>query len=274
MGFAVEGPIWLIGCGNMAGAMLRRWLAVGLDPRQVTIIRKSGAPFAEGVRVLTAPPPDGEEPALALLGVKPQMLDLVAPGLAPALAPETLLVSIMAGVELGTLKARFPVVRRLVRAMPNTPVAIGRGVVALAGLDLDAGARARAEALAAPLGHVEWIDEALFDAVTALGGSGPAFLFRFVDALAAAGADAGFAPDQAARIALHMVAGAGALAESAGETPHALAERVASPGGSTRRGLDVLDEPGALRALMREAIDAAILRNRELAAAARGETTG
>ncbi|WP_174273954.1 pyrroline-5-carboxylate reductase family protein, partial [Sphingomonas bacterium] len=126
-----EGPIWAIGCGNMAGAMLRRWLATGLDPAQLTIVRKSGARFADGVAVLAAPPPDGAVPALVLLGVKPQMLDLVAPALAPLLAPETLLVSILAGVELATLRARFPAPRAIVRAMPNTPVAIGAGVVAL-----------------------------------------------------------------------------------------------------------------------------------------------
>ena len=93
--FPIEGPIWLVGCGNMAGAMLSRWLDCGLDPREVTVIRKSGAPVAEGVTVITAPPPDGPVPALVMLGVKPQMLDLVAPDLAPTLGPETLLVSIL-----------------------------------------------------------------------------------------------------------------------------------------------------------------------------------
>lgn len=266
----IQGPLWLIGCGNMAGAMLRRWLDQGLDPAQVTVVRKSGAPVAEGVTVLTEMPIDGEVPAIVMLGVKPQMLDLVAPSLVPILAPETLLVSILAGVELSALRARFAAPRAILRAMPNTPVAIGQGVVGLCGDGIDPPARAAAEAMMTPLGLVEWVDEALFDVVTALSGSGPAFLYRFIDTLAAAGADAGLDPAQAERMALATVAGAGLLASQTGESPAVLADRVASPGGSTRRGLDVLDEPSALRALIRDTLDAAILRNREMAAAARG----
>ena len=267
--FPCPGPIWLVGCGNMAGAMLRRWLDCGLDPREVTVIRKSGAPVADGVTVLTAPPPDGPIPAIVMLGVKPQMLDLVAPGLAPLVAAETMLISILAGTDLAALRRRFMGPRDIVRAMPNTPVALGQGVVALARDRGDAGARARAEALMAPLGLVEWVDEGLFDAVTALAGSGPAFLFRFIDALAEAGADAGLPPDQAGRLALRTVAGSAALAGASAESPHMLAERVASPGGSTRRGLDILDEDGGLAPLIRNTLTAAILRNRELAEAAR-----
>lgn len=267
--FPVEGPVWFVGCGNMGRAMLGRWLEAGLDAARVTVIRKSGEPVAPGVLVLTAPPPDGAVPALVVLAVKPQMLDLVAPGLAPLLAPETLLVSVLAGVETEALRRRFSTPRLILRAMPNTPIAIGRGVVALHGDGLGPLERARAEALMAPLGMVDWVDESLFDVVTALAGSGPAFLFRFVDAMAAAGADAGLDPAQAARLALATVAGAATLAEGAGETPSALADRVASKGGSTRAGLDVLDEPGGLRALLRETIAAAVLRNREMASAAR-----
>ena len=267
--FPIEGPIWLVGCGNMAGAMLRRWLACGLDPREVTVIRKSGAPVADGVTVLTAPPPDGAVPALVMLGVKPQMLDLVAPDLAPMLGRETLLVSILAGVELNGLRRRFPIPRNIVRAMPNTPVALGQGVVALASDSADQTMRDQAQRLMQPLGLVEWIDEALFDVATALAGSGPAFLFRFIDALAEAGADAGLPADQAARFAMAMVHGAAALAASAEESPRALADRVASPGGSTRRGLDVLDEDNGLIPLIRNTLTASILRNREMADAAR-----
>ena len=264
-----KGPIWLIGCGNMAGAMLGRWLQCGLDPRQVTVIRKSGAPVAHGVTVLTSPPPDGAAPALVMLGVKPQQLDLVAPEIASALAEETILVSILAGVELAALRARFPNPHTIVRAMPNTPVALGQGVVGLAAEGAGPDQRARIAPLMAPLGLVEWVDESLFDALTALAGSGPAFLFRFIDALAAAGADAGLSPEQAERLALATVTGAGSLAAGADEAPGALADRVASPGGSTRAGLSVLDEPNALRALLRDTLNAAILRNREMAEAAR-----
>lgn len=267
--FPIEGPIWFVGCGNMGGAMLGRWLAAGLDPARVTVIRKSGEAVAPGVTVLTAPPADGAVPALVVLGVKPQVLDLVVPDLAPALDRATLLVSMLAGVETEALRRRFPAPHAILRVMPNTPIAIGKGVIALHGEGLDAAARARAEALMAPLGRAEWVDERLFDVVTAMAGSGPAFLFRFVDALAAAGADAGLDADQAARLALATVGGAAALAQGSHESPAALADRVASKGGSTRAGLDVLDEPSALRALMRDTIDAAILRNREMAAAAR-----
>jgi pyrroline-5-carboxylate reductase len=267
--FPIEGPIWLVGCGNMAGAMLSRWLDCGLDPREVTVIRKSGAPVAEGVTVITAPPPDGPVPALVMLGVKPQMLELVAPDLAPTLGAETLLVSILAGTRLSALRHRFPAPRDVVRAMPNTPVALGKGVVALASDHAEQNGRDRAEALMRPLGLVEWVDEELFDAVTALAGSGPAFLFRFIDALAEAGADAGLPPDQAARFALATVEGAAALAAEGEESPRALADRVASPGGSTRRGLDVLDEDGGLNPLIRNTLTAAILRNREMAETAR-----
>jgi pyrroline-5-carboxylate reductase len=267
--FSLEGPIWLVGCGNMAGAMLRRWLECGLDPHEVTVIRQSGAPFADGVTVLTAPPPDGPVPAMVMLGVKPQMLDLVAPSLAPMLAPETLLVSILAGVDLKALRRRFVAPHAILRAMPNMPVALGQGVIALATDSAEQAGRRRAEALMAPLGLVEWVDEGLFDVVTALAGSGPAFLFRFIDALAEAGADAGLSADQAARFALATVQGAAALAAQAGESPRELANKVASPGGSTRRGLDVLDEDGGLDPLIRNTLTAAILRNREMAEAAR-----
>ena len=263
----IDGPIWSIGCGNMAGAMLRRWLECELDPSALTIVRKSGEPFAEGVTVLRAPPPDGPVPMVVVLGVKPQMLDQVAPWLAPLLAPETLLVSILAGVDLPALRHRFSTPHTIVRAMPNAPVGIGQGVVGLcADRSVD---EAWIEALMAPFGLVEWVDEALFDVVTALAGSGPAFLFRFIDALAAAGADAGLDLAQAERMAIATIAGSGLLAAQAGEAPGALADRVASPGGSTRRGLDVLDAPGALRPLLRDTLQAAILRNREIAAAAR-----
>lgn len=266
---AFAGPIWLVGCGTMGGAMLGRWLADGLDPARVTVIRASGAPVAAGVRVLTAPPPDEALPALAMLAVKPQMLDAIAPMLEERLDAETLLVSILAGVEIASLRRRFPEPRRVLRAMPNTPVAIGQGVVGLAGDGLDEADRAGAEALMRPLGLVEWVDEGAFDIVAALSGSGPAFLFRFIDALAAAGMDAGLAAEQSARLALATVAGAAALAASSGETPRALADKVASKGGSTRMGLDVLDAPEALIPLVGDTIAAAIRRNKEMAALAR-----
>lgn len=266
---ALPGPFWLIGCGNMAGAMLERWIAAGLDPAQVTVVRPSGKPVAGGVRVLTALPED-EVPALAMLGTKPQKLNEVAPALARALDPHTILVSILAGTEQATLRALFPTCETIVRAMPNTPVRLGKGATGLFSDSQDRDALAKVERLMAALGAVEWIeDERLFDAVTALSGSGPAFLFRFIDALAAAGAGLGLPREQAERLALATVEGAAALAAGASESPGVLADRVASPGGSTRKGLDVLDADERLLALLRDTLEAALKRNREMAQEAR-----
>jgi len=266
----IEGPIWSIGAGNMGGAMLRGWIAGGVDPAQITVVDPGSPSLPDGVRHLTATPPDGEVPALVLLAVKPQMLDAVAPALAPALGRETILLSILAGVELASLRARFPEVAGIVRVMPNTPVAIGKGVVALYGEGVDAAARDAIADLMRTLGLVEWLDgETLFDLVTALSGSGPAFTFRFIDALAAGGAALGLPADQALRFARATVEGSALLAAQSDESPAQLADRVASPGGSTREGLNVMDADGAINTLLEAVLDAATKRNAALAAAAR-----
>ena len=261
-----DAPVWMIGCGTMGGAMLRRWIAAGLPAERFTAITRGEASLPLGVRHLHALPP-GEAPGTVLLAVKPQQLDAIVPllrGLAPPL-----LLSILAGVEEATLAARFPA-GAIVRAMPNLPVAIGRGVVALHWSGGDPAIRGAVEALMAPLGHAEWIgQEPLFDAVTALAGCGPAFVFRFADALAGAGAALGLPSDQAMRLALATLDGAAAMAHAADASPAVLADRVASPGGSTREGLNVLDREDALTALMRETLAASARRNAELAAAAR-----
>jgi pyrroline-5-carboxylate reductase len=257
----------MIGCGNMGGAMLRRWLAAGLDPALVTVVTRSGRGVPDGVRSVTALPP-GEVPVTLVLAMKPQQLDDVAPMLA-GLHPR-LLVSILAGVERATLAARIPA-GAIVRAMPNLPVAIGEGVTALFGAEDDAPGRAIVEVLARPLGLAEWIeDEASFDAVTALAGCGPGFVFRFADALAAAGAALGLPVDQAARLALATLAGSARMAVEADVAPAVLADRVASPGGSTREGLNVLDRDDRLATLLRETLAASAARNAAMAAAARG----
>lgn len=271
MSALVEGPVWLVGAGNMGGAMLRGWLAAGLDPAQVTVIDPGAANLPAGIAAHAAPPPDGAAPAVLVLAVKPQMLDAAAPALAPAFLPETLLVSVLAGVEIASLRQRFVSPRAVIRIMPNTPAAIGKGVMALHGDGADDAARALAERLAAPLGLVEWIArEELFDAVTALSGCGPAYLFRFIDALAEAGAALGLPRDQAARLALATVEGSALLAARSDEPPATLADRVASPGGSTREGLNVLDADRAIFRLLGDTLAAAARRNAEMAAAARG----
>jgi len=266
---ALAGPFWLIGCGNMAGAMLEGWLHAGLDPEQVTVVRPSGRQVAPGVRVLTTLPRD-EMPALVMLGVKPQKLDEVAPMLAPVLDTRTVLISILAGVEQASMRQRFPGVGTIVKAMPNTPVRLRKGVTALYGDSDDTLARATVERLMQALGHAEWFDdEQLFQAAGHLSGAGPAFLFRFIDALALAGAELGLPREQSVRLAAAMVEGAGALAAGAGESPAQLAERVASPGGTTQAGLNVLDEDGALNRLLVRTLQASRRRGQELAQAAR-----
>jgi len=268
-GLDIPAPFWLIGCGNMAGAMLSRWLELGLDPASLTVIRPSGTAPAPGVRTVTTPP-DGPTPPLVLLGVKPQKLPDVAPLYRERLGPETILISILAGVEQATLRASFPNVRAIVRAMPNTPVAIGKGATALYSEDDEADARWLAGRLMLALGRAEWIDdESLFDVVAALTASGPAFVFRFTEALAASATDLGLAAQQSERLAIATVEGAAALAAASSESPHQLAERVASPGGMTRQGLDVLDDGDALRRLVHAAIDAAARHSRKMGEAAR-----
>jgi pyrroline-5-carboxylate reductase len=264
----LPGPMWLIGCGNMAGAMLEGWLAAGADPSMITVIRPSGRAPAEGVRTLTGLPKD-EVPALVLLGVKPQKLAGIAPDLAPVLEPETILVSILAGTALATLRSLFPGPRTVVKAMPNLPVSLGKGVTELHTDEAsDEGAKADVERLMAALGHAEWFeDEALFAVASALTAAAPAFLYRFLDALAAAGEALGLPAGQAARLAAAMVEGAGALAVASGETPDQLARRVASPGGTTEAGLRVLDGEQGLRPLLLHTLDASRKRGLEMAAA-------
>lgn len=261
--------IWLIGCGNMGGAMLRRWIDSGVVAAdRVDVVNRTDRALPDGVRQ-ARDLPEGPLPDMVMLGMKPQQLDEIATRYGDRLAGVPVLVSILAGVEGATLARRFDA-GAIVRAMPNLPVGIGKGVVALYSSAHDTGLREGVSALMAPLGLVEWIaDEALFDVVTALAGSGPGFLYRYIDALAEAGAALGLPADQAARLAIATVEGSAMLAAAADVSPAILAERVASPGGSTRKGLDVLDHDEALKTLLRETLDAATRRNAEMAAAAR-----
>lgn len=268
----IDEPLWLVGAGNMGGAILRGWLTAGADPEQLTVIDPTLPDMPAGVTVLAVADPSAPPPATLLLAVKPQLLDKVALPIAPLLRPETLLLSILAGVEVSSLRARLPTPAAVVRVMPNMPVAVGKGVMALFGTGLDAAAQETAAALMAPLGLVEWLAvEAQFDAVTALSGCGPAFLFRFIDALAKAGAELGLPADQAARLALATVEGSALLAAAYDEAPATIADRVASPGGSTREGLNVLDGADGIMALMRRTLAASARRNAEMAATARGD---
>ena len=266
----LPGPLWLVGCGNMAGAMLGRWLEEGVDPAHVSVIRPSGKGCGEGIRVTTDYPED-EVPAIVMLGMKPYQLDMVAPALAPILDEETILVSILAGVELASLRARFAKPRTIIRAMPNLPVRIGKGAIGLTSDSGDIAAKTLVTGLMATLGHAEWFeDETSFELASDLTGAGPAFLFRFVDALAAAAERLGLPFDQAQRLALKMVEGAAALAAASNDDPETLARKVASPGGTTEAGLRVLDADRALLDLIERTLGASLARSLEMAAEARG----
>ena len=148
----LPGPLWMVGCGNMGSAMLAGWIAAGIDPAHVTVVRPSGRAVGHGVRVLTDFPED-EVPAIVVLAMKPHQIDAVAPALAPILDPETILVSILAGVELASLRARFTAPRTIAKAMPNLPVAIEKGVVVLCSDSADGTARAIVTGLTAADGR-------------------------------------------------------------------------------------------------------------------------
>ena len=261
-------PAWLVGCGNMAGAMVAGWRAAGVDLSGVTAIRPSGTPV-EGVRTVTALPGDAQ-PQFVMLGVKPQKLDAVAPGLAPYVGPATILVSLLAGVSADSLRQRFPHARAIVRAMPNLPVAERHGVTALYCADYDGGARDAVEALMRALGLAPWCqDEAAFSAIGAVAGSGPAYVARFADALARGGEGLGLDPDLAREIATQTLVGTAAMA-ARGEAMADIARRVASPAGTTEQGLAVLDAADGLQRLVDDMLAAAIARGRQLAADAAG----
>jgi pyrroline-5-carboxylate reductase len=263
--------ILLVGCGNMGGAMLAGWLAAGIDPQRFTVVDPVLAEPPSGVALLREIPQDKAFDAV-LLGVKPQMLADVAPSVEPAVGAGTVLLSILAGVELATLAARFPRAGGIVRVMPNLAAALGKSPIALVAAGLDDQRKGAVDALMAPLGTPEWLaDEELMHAVTALAGSGPAFVYRFIDALAAAGAGLGLPEEQAQRLALALVEGAAALAAQSEHSPGELADRVASPGGTTRAGLDVLDQDRALAVLVEATLRAARDRSAEMAAEARAK---
>jgi pyrroline-5-carboxylate reductase len=256
---AGESPIWLIGCGNMGGALLRRWLAEGLGP--VTVIDPAARNLPPGVEALAKPPETGK-PDIVVLAVKPQAWAPAVLPLAGRLGPMTLVISVMAGIKTVDLARLFPGAG-IVRAMPNTPAQVGHGATALFTTDGDI-VQGAAEALFQPVGQTVWLtDEAQFDAVTALSGSGPAYVFHFIEALAKAGEAAGLEPAMAMRLARQTLIGAAALAAQDAATPAAtLRERVTSPGGTTAAGLSVL-MPG-LTPLLEQVIAAAAARSKAL----------
>lgn len=260
--------ILLVGAGNMGGAMLAGWLASGMDPRRFTVVDPFLESAPDGVRLLREPPV-GEAFDVVLLAFKPQQLAEAAPSVAPLVEPGTLLLSILAGVDLDTLAARFPAAGGTVRLMPNLAAALGKSPIGMVGR-VDSERQTLTEQLMAPLGQAEWLpSEDQMDLVTALGGSGPAFVYRMIQTLAAGAAALGLPRDQADRLSLAMVEGAAALAAASPCSAGELADRVASPGGTTRAGLDVLDADGRMARLMEDTLRAARDRSTEMTREAR-----
>ncbi|HET7710016.1 MAG TPA: pyrroline-5-carboxylate reductase [Sphingomicrobium sp.] len=265
-------PTWFVGCGNMAGAMVDGWRSAGIDLSTAVVIRPSGAPV-HGVRTVTRFADAGNPPSMVVLGVKPQKLGEVAPELAPWITSKAIVLSILAGVEVATLRGRFANARAIARAMPNLPVAVRRGVVALYSDDADDGLRSQLSQLFQVLGFVSWTgSEAEFAAIGSVAGAGPAYVARFVDALAKAGVGRGLDESLARTVALETVLGTGWLAAATQESMADIARRVASPNGTTEAGLAVLDRDHVLDQLIGVTIDAAARRGAELAEEARSSS--
>jgi pyrroline-5-carboxylate reductase len=262
-------PLWMAGCGHMGGAIVEGWRAAGFDLSGLTVIRPSGEEVA-GVRTVTDAREAGSAPAVLVLAMKPQKLDEAAAALRPHLSSKTLVVSILAGVELASLRQRFPGVRAIARAMPNLAVAMRRGVVALVGEKDDDSFKREVAQIFQPLGFAPWmIDEEKLAAVGSVAGAGPAYVARFIAALTKAGEKLGLSSEMAATVALETVFGTAWMAASSGETMESIAERVASPGGTTEAGLAVLDRNGVFEELVALAIGAASRRGSALARGAR-----
>jgi pyrroline-5-carboxylate reductase len=262
-------PTWLIGCGNMTGAMVDGWRAAGIDFSSTVVVRPSGT-TVEGLRVVTALSEAGAPPRMMLLGFKPQKLPELAPDLACWVTSRTTIVSLLAGTEAASLRRRFPNAGAIVRAMPNLPVAIRRGVTGLYSEDAQGTEREKIGALFAALGVAAWVpDEVKYGAIGNIAGSGPAYVARFIAALTGAGTDFGLDPQLAGTIALETVLGTAWMAASKPEPMDSLARRVASPNGTTEAGLAVLDAENGLEAVVRAAVEAAAERGAELAEQAR-----
>ena len=267
------GDLLLVGCGKMGRAMLEGWLGRGLPPNEVAIIEPNteigGALRSRGLRhVANADAlPVSLRPAVVLLAVKPQMMDGAVKSIAQFATPGTLLLSIAAGKTLAYFGRQFGEEAAVIRAMPNTPAAVGRGItVAVANPRVTLHQRAIADALLAAVGEVAWVeDESQIDAVTAVSGGGPAYVFLLMEVLAQAGIAAGLPTELAERLARRTVEGAGELSRRSEESPAVLRKHVTSPGGTTLEALKILMADDALQPLFTRAIAAATRRSRELA---------
>lgn len=257
--------IWMIGCGNMGGAILQAWLDNGLPRQNITIIKPSQSELP-GAIISQPDYPEDASPDLVVLAMKPHQLGDVTKELAPLLGAKTDVVSILAGTELDVLHGALPAAGTIIRLMPNMAVTVGKSPMIMIGKDISTDVHNQMNALFSPLGPPEWLEnEEQMHIATALAGSGPAFLFRFIDALAVSAQELGMEKEQAGRMALKMVEGAAMLAASSEHDPGTLASQVASPNGVTRKGLDVLDRDGRVNALLKDVLKAAMERNKEMA---------
>jgi pyrroline-5-carboxylate reductase len=257
-----DASLVLAGAGKMGGALLRAWLDRGYDPQKISVIEPRPSwdlvELAESKGFALGPP--SRPPQILVLAMKPQSLDEAAAGLAPFASPDALVVSILAGKTIANVAARFPQAKAIVRAMPNLPASVGRGMAALAAnAAATPGQCAAAEALLAAAGRVEWLaGEHLIDAAAALSGSGPAYVFYLAEALASAGAALGLPADVAVRLARATVEGAGELLfQSPESTVAELRENVTSRGGTTAAALEVLMAQDGLLPLIEHAVKAA-----------------
>lgn len=269
----LHGPLVLVGAGKMGGAMLSGWLDKGLASKDIFVRDPSPAPevaklIADKGIGLNASVADlaAKKPAVVVLAVKPQLMGAVLPELVDLVSPDTLFVSIAAGTSVFGLKELLGAEARIVRAMPNTPSAVGRGMtVCFADSSVSAQQRNSAEVLLQAVGDVGWVDsEPLIDAVTAISGSGPAYVYYLAECMAAAGEALGLTPELSMQLARATVSGAGEMLHQLPDDAATLRKNVTSPGGTTAAALDVLMGEGGLSPLMRRAAVAARDRAREL----------
>jgi pyrroline-5-carboxylate reductase len=265
----MAGTIVLAGAGKMGGALLTGWLARGLDACDIVVVEphptgEIAALTARGVRI-NPPPQDVGAVAALVVAVKPQIFRDAGPALRPFVGTGTLVLSIMAGTTIADIAEVCG--GSVVRAMPNTPAAIGRGItVAVPASTVGAGQRAMADALLRATGAVEWIDdEALMDAVTAVSGSGPAYVFLLAEELARAGVEAGLPAALATRLARETVSGSGELLRRSELSSATLRQNVTSPGGTTAAALEVLMGADGMQSLLTRAVAAATKRSNQLA---------
>jgi len=270
-GPSLHGTVLLFGAGKMGGALIEGWLAGGLDPVNIAVI--DPAPPAEIARLLTEqkiardPDPKTFSPDAIVIAVKPQLADEVVPKVAFFVKPKTIVVSIMAGRTIASIESGLPAFAAIVRAMPNMPASIRRGItVAVANKRVNSIERSLANDLLAVVGAVEWVeDETLIDVVTAVSGSGPAYVFLLTECMTRAGIEAGLPADLAMKLARETVAGAGELLHRSRQDAAKLRESVTSPGGTTAAALEILGGNNGLQPLFTRAIAAAAKRSRDLA---------